>query len=284
MDNLEQEKFEDVIDDLDNEDVEPETEESEEETADDSDLDSEIDGDDIDDSDEEDEDEGFEIDEALRNALDEDNLKRLENHLKGAAKVRRQNEQLKKSAEVLHSLDAAFSEPDTAKELLRRLVSAAMEQHGLSYGDIFEDLSFDEDDDLDWKGVAKKEIVDPAIRELRKEIELLKAERAQREQESQERAYLKKALPKTRSILGQRVPGLTVTDQMVLEAVRLSPELRTRPWDAVIKHNGDKIAKLGAKSKPAQGPRRMSPTGKSAGVAKPVWEMPLEDALRVFEE
>lgn len=224
-------------------------------------------------SDDEDGDEEFAIDPDLAEKLDEKNRKRLENHLKGAAKVKKQAEALRADAELLARYNEALSNPETAGLTLKRLAQGIAEQFGTSVETLL-GLSYEE---TDWKEEAKREIVDPAVQALRKEIAELKAMEQKRAEQAMQENYLKQAYPKVKGLVHQRWPGLTATKEEIIEAVSRFPELRNNPFKAWVKTQGEKIASYKPSSKKA---REMASDSSSAERVKPLSEMRFSDYLK----
>lgn len=227
---------------------------------------------------EEDEEEEFEIDENLKEKLDEKSLKRLKDHLKGAEKARKQAQELKERYSNVEALVKALENKDTAEQALRMITKAVEDAHGIRLNDDQEE----EDDDLDaeWLTVAKKKVVEPAVKGIAQKYEARIAElekAVKAHQEEKEKEYAKLAISKVKGYVKSRYPGLNVTLEQVAEAVRRYPELAGKPITAWLKTNGDLIAKYEGKHPPRVS--KMPKSGNSSQKARDVRELRFEDYL-----
>lgn len=224
---------------------------------------------DDDEDDDDDEDRSFEIDDALKSKLDEESLKRLENHLKGAEKAWKKYQEAKSRYEAVDTYMEAFQHPEQAGFALQQLADNVAAMHGMTADQLLGHSSGGED---------YTRAGDDKVERLQKEIQELKMRQ-------QAYDYLRTAVPKVRGFLKQNYPSITVSSKeleaQVADAVARFPELAEKPEKAWVKTHGELIAK--AKVQRAPRVRPMAKSVRSGNAPKDISSKTFMDYLKEYE-
>jgi hypothetical protein len=229
------------------------------------------------------EEEGFSIDEDLAKELPPEKLKRLEDHLKGAAKVLKKNAELTElvaerdeQLRVPMSYINGLSDPNSAPLVAKQMLLGVAKTHGVDFDQLMQSIYSGDPLSVE----APSQTQDPQIAALRKEIEEIKQDRDQRQKEDKFNAYLKVAYPQVKGKVAKDNNGFTITREQFAEAVKKYPEYQKKPWLAVERHLGPEIKSHLLSKKPGKANvRKMTESAKSATQAKEPYQSNWRDYI-----
>jgi hypothetical protein len=230
------------------------------------------------------EEEGFSIDEDLAKDLPPEKLKRLEDHLKGAAKVLKKNAELTEMVaerdeqlRVPMSYINGLSDPVNAPLVAKQLLLGVAKTHGVDFDQLMQSVY--SGDPLSFEAPSQPQ-QDPQIAALKREIEEIKQDRTERQKQDTFNAYIKAAFPLAQGRLSKDNNGFTITRDQFAEAVKKYPEYQKKPWLAVERHLGPEIKSHLLNRKAGKpGVRKMTESTKGASQAKEPYQANWRDYI-----